>query len=52
VSSGTFARAKAVFGARMLVDLTALVGEYTATSVLLTVFDMQLHPDWEPLLPP
>lgn len=51
VSPETFARAKALFGPRKLVDLTALMGEYASVAVLLTVFDMQLLPGWRPTLP-
>jgi 4-carboxymuconolactone decarboxylase len=51
VSSATFARALALFGARKLVDLVALMGNYAATAALLTAFDMQLDPGQPPLLP-
>lgn len=51
VSSQTFARALAVYGARTLVDLVGLMGEYVSVGILLNVFDMQLPPDREPLLP-
>jgi 4-carboxymuconolactone decarboxylase len=51
VSSATFARALALFGARKLVDLVALMGNYAATAALLTAFDMQLDPGQEPGLP-
>jgi 4-carboxymuconolactone decarboxylase len=50
VSSATFARALALFGARKLVDLVALMGNYAATAALLTAFDMQLDPGQPPLL--
>jgi 4-carboxymuconolactone decarboxylase len=52
VSSQTYARALALFGRRKLVDLVALMGNYAATAVLLTAFDMQLDPGVEPGLPP
>jgi 4-carboxymuconolactone decarboxylase len=42
VSSQTFARALKRFGRKGLVDLVALMGNYASTSILLTVFDMQL----------
>jgi 4-carboxymuconolactone decarboxylase len=51
VSSQTYARALALFGRRKLVDLIALMGNYAATAVLLTAFDMQLDPGVEPGLP-
>jgi 4-carboxymuconolactone decarboxylase len=52
VGSATFARALALLGRKTLVDLVALMGNYAATSALLTAFDMQLDPDREPPLPP
>ena len=42
VSSKTYARALKRFGARGLIDLVALIGNYASTAILLTVFDMQL----------
>jgi 4-carboxymuconolactone decarboxylase len=51
VRSETFARALALFGARMLVDLVAVMGNYACTAALLTAFDMQLRPGQQPLLP-
>ncbi len=42
VSAETYARAYKRFGAKGLVDLVALMGNYAATAMLLTVFDMQL----------
>jgi 4-carboxymuconolactone decarboxylase len=51
VSSATYARALAEFGRRKLVDLVALMGNYAATAVLLTAFDMQLDPGTKPGLP-
>lgn len=44
LSSGTFARALKLFGARQLVDLVCLMGEYAATAALLAAFDIQLRP--------
>lgn len=52
VTPATFAAALAQFGRRKLVDLVALMGNYAATAVLLTAFDMQLDPDQPPSLPP
>ena len=51
VSSATFARALQAFGRKGLVDLTALMGHYASTSLLLTAFDMQLPLDQDLLLP-
>jgi 4-carboxymuconolactone decarboxylase len=52
VSSPTYARALAVFGRKDLVDLTLLIGEYSATAVLLNTFNQQLPPGQTPQLPP
>jgi hypothetical protein len=38
------------FVRRALVDLVALMGNYAATAVLLTAFDMQLDPGQPPPL--
>jgi 4-carboxymuconolactone decarboxylase len=51
VDAATFARALAQFGAKGLVDLVALMGNYVATAALLATFDMQLPPGQPPLLP-
>ncbi|MEQ1884847.1 MAG: carboxymuconolactone decarboxylase family protein [Bryobacteraceae bacterium] len=51
VQPATFAQARKVFGEKELVNITALAGYYSATAVLLDVFDMQLEPDQRPLLP-
>ena len=50
VSPATFARALNLFGRRKLVDLVALMGNYAATAVMLTAFDMQLDRDQPPPL--
>ncbi len=42
VTSETYARAFKRFGAKGLVELVALMGNYASTAALLTVFDMQL----------
>jgi 4-carboxymuconolactone decarboxylase len=52
VTSATYARALKIWGAKNLVDLVTLVGEYSATAVLLTTFDQQLPIGQRPLLPP
>jgi 4-carboxymuconolactone decarboxylase len=51
VSSQTFARAKALFAPRQLVELVMLMGSYASTAALLTAFDMQLHEGDKPLMP-
>ena len=51
VTSETFAKAKALFGANNLVELVMLMGNYAGTAALLTAVDMQLHPGQKPLLP-
>jgi 4-carboxymuconolactone decarboxylase len=51
VTSETFAKARAAFGANKLIDLVLLMGNYAGTAALLTTVDMQLHPGKEPLLP-
>ncbi|MSO19706.1 MAG: hypothetical protein EXQ56_04470 [Acidobacteria bacterium] len=51
VSPVTFASALKSFGKKGLVDLTALMGSYASTSLLLTAFDMQLPLDQDHLLP-
>lgn len=52
VSSATYARALKALGAKNLVDLTVLIGEYSATAVLLATFDQQLAAGERPPLPP
>lgn len=51
VTSATYARALKAFGAKELVDLTLLIGEYSATAVLLNTFNQQLRPGEPGLLP-
>lgn len=51
VSSETYARAHKQFGTRGLIDLVALMGNYTATAAILTVFDMQLDEGETHVLP-
>jgi 4-carboxymuconolactone decarboxylase len=51
VSSQTYRRAIDMFGPRQLVDLVALMGKYSATAAMLTVFDMQLDDGETSLLP-
>ena len=51
VSSEIFAKALRLYGKRGLVDLVSLMSQYSATSALLTAFDMQLPEGQKPLLP-
>ncbi len=46
-----FATASRTFGEQKLIDLTAIVGAYAATAILLSAVDMHLPSDEEPLLP-
>src|SRR5437867_7208861 len=50
VDSETFAHALEVFGARGLVNLAALMGNYAGTAIMLNMVDQQLRPDQRPLL--
>jgi 4-carboxymuconolactone decarboxylase len=52
VTSATYARALKAFGPKNLVDLAILIGEYSATAVLLATFDQQLPVGQRPSLPP
>ena len=51
VATDTFSRASKLFGTRTLVNLVALMGNYSATAGMLAVFDMQLRSGQKPLLP-
>ena len=51
VSSELFAKLKAVFGPRKLVELVQLMGNYAGTAAMLAAVDMQLPPGKTPLLP-
>jgi 4-carboxymuconolactone decarboxylase len=51
VSSETYAQALKMFGAKNLLDLVSLMGNYAATAAMLCAFDMQLDEGVEPLLP-
>ncbi|HKT18274.1 MAG TPA: hypothetical protein VJR47_09545 [Stellaceae bacterium] len=51
LGSATYARAFKQFGARGLVDLVELMGNYAGTALLLAAFDMQLDPGTTALLP-
>ena len=50
VDPDTFAQALAVFGSRGLVELIALMGNYAATALMLTLVDQQLRPGQAPML--
>lgn len=47
----TFARAVATFGRQGVVNLSALMGNYASTAILLNAVDLHLRPDQKPLLP-
>jgi 4-carboxymuconolactone decarboxylase len=51
VTPATYARALKIWGPKNLVDLATLIGEYSATAVLLTTFDQQLPIGQRPPLP-
>lgn len=51
VTKETYAAAVGLFGTRKLVDIVQLMGNYAGTALLLTVFDVQLHPGKTPRLP-
>ncbi len=51
VTSELFAKAKALFGASMLIDIVLLMGNYASTAAMLATVDMQLHKGSKPLLP-
>ena len=51
VKSETFAKANAIFGPHMLIDIVMLMGNYASTAALLHAVDMQLHKGLKPLLP-
>ncbi len=51
VSSELFAKAKALFGASMVIDIVLLMGNYASTAAMLATVDMQLHEGSKPLLP-
>ncbi|MFM2130005.1 MAG: hypothetical protein RL477_1551, partial [Pseudomonadota bacterium] len=52
VSKETYAAAFNLFGARKLIDIVQLMGNYAGTALILTVFDVPLHPGKTPRLPP
>ncbi|MBI2817295.1 MAG: hypothetical protein HYX72_10175 [Acidobacteria bacterium] len=51
VSSTTFAHALKVFGKQGVMDLTGLMGDYSAVAAALNAFDVQLRAGQKPLLP-
>ena len=51
VRSQTFARAVSAFGRRGVLELAALMANYSMTALILNTVDQQLHPGQEPLLP-
>jgi len=51
VTAETFAEALQIFGPTALVELVSLMTYFQGMASLLTAFDMQLDPDFTPLLP-
>jgi 4-carboxymuconolactone decarboxylase len=51
VGLNTFNEALNVFGAKNLVDIVSVFGEYSSMAVLLNVFDQRLRDSQAPLLP-
>lgn len=51
VPKDLYKRAIDLWGPRMLVDLLWLMGNYAWTASLIATFDIQVHPEKEPLLP-
>jgi 4-carboxymuconolactone decarboxylase len=51
VSSETAARALKLFGNQGLVNIVSLMGDYSATTMLLNAFDQHVRPTDKPLLP-
>lgn len=52
VGKPTYAAAVELFGARKLIDIVQLMGNYAGTALILKVFDVPLHPGKSPRLPP
>jgi len=44
VSAATYARAYTLFGREKLVNLANLMGDYSSTAILLTIFDQRVPP--------
>lgn len=51
VPKDLYKRAMDLFGPKMLVDILWLMGNYAWTAALIATFDIQVHPEKEPLLP-
>src|SRR5439155_13843460 len=51
VSSDTFARAQKLFGNQGLVNIVALMGDYSATTMMLNVAELHVRPKDKSLLP-
>ncbi len=52
LDSATYAKAMEAFGKQGLVELVAIMGDYSANTLFLHTFDQHLPPDRKPLLPP
>lgn len=50
VSAETFAAAEEAFGARTLLDLTFVIGQYTLMHLVGSAFELTRDEDWRPLL--
>jgi 4-carboxymuconolactone decarboxylase len=51
VTAETYSRALTTFGEKNLVDVAALMGQYSATATRLTAVNQQLPPGWKQFLP-
>lgn len=51
VNAETFAKLKAAYGPRKVIDLVVLMGTYANTAAMLALVDMQIPEGREPLLP-
>lgn len=52
LDSATYSKAMEAFGKQGLVELVAIMGDYSANALLLHAFDQHVPPDRKPLLPP
>ena len=51
VTGETYGRALTTFGDKTLVDIAALMGQYSATATRLTAVNQQMPPGWKQFLP-
>ena len=52
LDSATYSKAMETFGKQGLVELVAIMGDYSANALFLHAFDQHVPPDRKPLLPP